>query len=163
MQISGEEHSTELFKIFSQEVEQEMIVAVELAAEEEADSINFVELHKELEILEKNRHIQQAKLETDGGAYQPKEFGDIPIGELAEEKMSERGAKQQLNHGTVELDSPAEWITSATRGSKDRMGDQDYLPTDKVELQPRRLHKKSHLLEQMDKVIEEIRKLVLIS
>jgi hypothetical protein len=43
------------------------------------------------------------------------------------------------------------------------MGDQDDLPTDKEELQPRRLHKKSQPLEQLDRVIEEIRKLMLRS
>jgi hypothetical protein len=37
----GEEHSEELLKIFSQEVEQEMTAALEPAAEEEADSMDF--------------------------------------------------------------------------------------------------------------------------
>jgi hypothetical protein len=52
---------------------------------------------------------------------------------------------------------------SATRGSKDNMGDQVDPPTNKEELQPRRLHKKSQPLEQLDRVIEEIRKLMLRS
>jgi hypothetical protein len=43
------------------------------------------------------------------------------------------------------------------------MGDQDDLPTDKEELQPRRLHKENHPLEQLDMVIEEIGKLMLRS
>jgi hypothetical protein len=43
------------------------------------------------------------------------------------------------------------------------MGDHDDLPTDKEELQQRRLHKKSQPLEQLDRVIEEIRKLMLRS
>jgi hypothetical protein len=51
-----------------------MTAALEPAAEEEADNIDFVELHEELEALERGRHIQQVKLETDGGAYQPEEW-----------------------------------------------------------------------------------------
>jgi hypothetical protein len=43
------------------------------------------------------------------------------------------------------------------------MGDHDDLPTDKEELQPRRLHKKNQPLEQLDRVIEEIGKLMLSS
>jgi hypothetical protein len=71
-----EEHSTELLKIFSQEDEQEMTAALESAAEEEADNIDFVDLYEELEALERrvivqSMHIQQAKLEIGGGAYQP--------------------------------------------------------------------------------------------
>jgi hypothetical protein len=51
---------------------------------------------------------------------------------------------------------------NSTREEND-MGGQDDLPTDKEELQPRRLHKKSQPLEQLDRVIEEIRKLMLRS
>jgi hypothetical protein len=44
------------------------------------------------------------------------------------------------------------------------MGDQDDLPTDKEELQPRRMHKKSQpLVDQLDRVIEEIRRMMLRS
>ena len=72
----GEENSAELLKIFSQEYEQEMTIALELTKEEEADSMEFVDLYAELEALERrvmvqSLHIQQAKLEADGGAYQP--------------------------------------------------------------------------------------------
>jgi hypothetical protein len=90
----GEEHSEELLKIFSQEVEQEMTAALELAAEEEADNMDFVDLYEELEALERRvmvqiLHIQQVKLETDGGAYQPEErlerIGDMPT----QEEMTE--------------------------------------------------------------------------
>jgi hypothetical protein len=40
--------------------------------------MDFVDLYEELEALErrvivKSQHIQQVKLETGGGAYQPKE------------------------------------------------------------------------------------------
>jgi hypothetical protein len=48
-----------------------MIAALEPAVEEEVEKIKFVELHEELDTLERSKHIQQAKFETDGGAYQP--------------------------------------------------------------------------------------------
>jgi hypothetical protein len=46
--------------------------------EEEVDNMDFAELYEELEAQERrvivqSIHIQQAKFETDGGAYQPKE------------------------------------------------------------------------------------------
>jgi hypothetical protein len=74
----GEEHSAELLKIFSQEDEQEMTTALELAAEEEADKMDFIDLYEEPKSLERRvmvkiLHIQQVKLDTDGGAYQPEE------------------------------------------------------------------------------------------
>jgi hypothetical protein len=55
-----------------------MTAALEPAAEEEADNMDFVDLYEELEALERrvmvqSLHIQQVKLEADGGAYQPEE------------------------------------------------------------------------------------------
>jgi hypothetical protein len=78
MQILGGEHSTELLKIFSQEAEREITTALEPTTEEEDDNIDFVELYEELESLERridiqSRHIQQIKLETGRGVYQPRE------------------------------------------------------------------------------------------
>jgi hypothetical protein len=74
----GEEHSTELLKIFSQEAEKEMTVALEPTAEEEADNMDLFDLYEELEALERRvmvqiLHIQQIKLEAGRGAYQPGE------------------------------------------------------------------------------------------
>jgi hypothetical protein len=43
------------------------------------------------------------------------------------------------------------------------MGGQTNLPIEKTEVQQRRLHTKSQPLEQLDKVIEEIRRLMLSS
>jgi hypothetical protein len=43
------------------------------------------------------------------------------------------------------------------------MGDHDDLLTNEEELQPRRLHKENHPLEQLGRVIEEIKKLMLRS
>jgi hypothetical protein len=171
----GEEHSTKLLKIFSQEAEQEMTAALEPAAEEEADIIDFVDLCEELEALERRvivqiLHIQQVKLEIDGGSYQPEEQleedGDVLAEELTETNMSEGEAEQQFSKKTAELKSAVEWKTSATRGDEDNMGDQVDLLIDKYgeeEVQQRRLHKKSQPLEQLDEVIEEIRKMMLRS
>jgi hypothetical protein len=74
-----------------------MTAALELAAEEEVDNMEFVDLYDELEAIERrvmvqSFHIQQVKLETDGGVYQPEEWlervGDIPTREeLIEIKM----------------------------------------------------------------------------
>jgi hypothetical protein len=86
-----EDNSEGWLKIFSQEDEQEMTAALETASEEEADSINFVDLCEELEALERrvivqSMHIQNARLETGEGAYQSKEqleeTGDMPAEEL---------------------------------------------------------------------------------
>jgi hypothetical protein len=77
----GDEHSEEWLKIFSQEAEKEKTAALELAAEEakeETDNMSFVDLCEEIEALERRvivqgMHIQQVKLETGEGEYQPKE------------------------------------------------------------------------------------------
>jgi hypothetical protein len=80
--------------------------------------------------------------------------------------MSEEEVEQQFSKETTELKSAVEWKTSATRGDEDNMGDQEDLLIDKYgeeEVQHRRLHKKSQPLEQLDRVIEEIIKLMLRS
>jgi hypothetical protein len=103
----GDEHSKEWLKIFSQETEQEMTAALEPTAEEEADNIEFADLYEELEALEKrvivqSLHIQQIKLETSRGAYQPQEqleeVGLEPTqGEVAEANLSEEVTKKQFS------------------------------------------------------------------
>ena len=60
----------------------EMTEAMEPSPEEEVDNMDFIDLYEELEALEKRMivkilHIQQIKLETDGGAYQPKEKMEV--------------------------------------------------------------------------------------
>jgi hypothetical protein len=74
--------------------------------------------------------------------------------------MAEEEAEKQLSDETTGLESVAEWKLSATRGDEDTMGDQNNLPFEE-EVQQRRLHKKSHPLEQLDRVIEEIRRMML--
>jgi hypothetical protein len=110
-------------------------------------------------------------LETYGGAYQPEErlkrVGDIPTQEeLTKANLSEEEVEQQLDDETTELNSAADWKLDATKGDKDSMGDRVYMPIDKYgekEVQQRRLHKKSQPLEQLDRVIEETRKMMLRS
>jgi hypothetical protein len=117
-----------LLRIFSQGAEQEMTAALESAVEEEADNIDFVDLCEELEALERrvivqSMHIQQVKLETGGGAYQPREqleeVGVEPAQEeLTEANLSEEEAEQQLSGEIAELESAAEWPVSATGDEK---------------------------------------------
>jgi hypothetical protein len=51
--VEGEEHSTKLLKILSQEVEQEMTTTLKLATEGETNNMDFFELYEELEALER--------------------------------------------------------------------------------------------------------------
>jgi hypothetical protein len=133
MQILAEEHSEELLRIFIQGAEQMMIVMP--------------------------RHAT-----TDEGKFQSeeklKEAGDAPAGELAEVKMSEEEAEKRLGDETSEEDSAAEWPTSSTEEEEDSMGDLIDIPICRERMQPRRMHRESQPLEQMDKVIEEIRRLM---
>jgi hypothetical protein len=85
-----EEHSTELLKIFSQEVETEMTAALESTVEEEADNMDFVDLYQELEALERrvmvqSLHIRQAKME---------EVGSMPAGEMAVAELPQEEVEQ---------------------------------------------------------------------
>jgi hypothetical protein len=68
------EHYEVWLKIFNQEAEQEMTVALKPTTEEEADIMEFVDVYKEIESLERrvnmqSRHIQQVKMETDGEEF----------------------------------------------------------------------------------------------
>jgi hypothetical protein len=86
--------------------------------------------------------------------------------ELTEGNLLEKEAKQQLGDETAELELAAGWQDNVTEEEND-MGDRVYLPTDKCgkdkEVQPIRLHKENHPLEQLDRVIKDIRKLMLRS
>jgi hypothetical protein len=101
----------ELIIIFSQEAEQEMTTTLEPAAEHEVDNMEFFELYKELEALERKvniqiRNIQQVKLETDGEEFQYgeqlEEFGVVPAIELTKVNLSEETVEQQISEETVE-------------------------------------------------------------
>jgi hypothetical protein len=162
-----------LLKIFSQEAEQEMIAALEPATEEEADNMDFVDLYEELEALERrvilqSQHIQQIRFETSGGAYLPREkleeVGVEPTQEeLTEANLSKEEAEQQLSDETTELESAAGWQASFT-GEENNMRDHDDLPFgQQKKVQQRRLHKENQPVEQLDMVIEEIRRLMVRS
>jgi hypothetical protein len=61
------------------------------------------------------------------------------------------------------LESAVEWPLSTTKRDKYNMGYRVDLPTKMKELKQRRLHTKGQPLEQLDEVIEEIRRLMLSS
>jgi hypothetical protein len=96
-----------LIKNFYQKAKREITVALELAEEEEADSIDFFELYEELESQErrvnmKSRNLQHAKLEIGRGAYQPgeqlEEVGFEPTHEeMTEVSLLEEEVEKQLN------------------------------------------------------------------
>jgi hypothetical protein len=136
------------------------------------DNMDFVDLCEELESMERrvmvqSLHIQQAKLEEDSGTYQPQEkleeARSMPAGEMAATELGQEEAEQQLSDKTEELNFATEWPLSNTKRNKDSVGDQANLPTKKTEVQQRRLHTKSQPVEQLDEVIEEIRRLMLSS
>ena len=89
-----------MLKIFSQEAEREITAALEPAAEEEANNIDFVELYEELEALERRLNmqsicIQQIKLEIDGGEYHPGEKLEEVGVEPTQEEMIEVTLKEE--------------------------------------------------------------------
>jgi hypothetical protein len=86
-----DEHSEEWLNIFSQEAEKTTALKLAEAEEEEADNMSFVDLWEQIETLERrvevqSMHIQQMRLETDGGDFQAEEqleeAGDIPAREM---------------------------------------------------------------------------------
>jgi hypothetical protein len=86
------------------------------------------------------------------------EAGIQPAGELVEEE-----AEQQFSKETAEMKSAAEWTLSSTEDKGDGMGDHCDLSICRKILQQRRLHEQSQPLEQLDEVIEKIRRLMIES
>jgi hypothetical protein len=82
---------------------------------------------------------------------------------MAEAKLSKGEAEQQLSEETAKLESTTEWKDKATRDGEDFKGDRDDLPICREEVQWSRLQKESQPLEQLDEIIEEIRRMMLIS
>jgi hypothetical protein len=122
--------------------------------------MDFVDLYEKLEALERREmmkifHIQQDKLEMDGGEYHPQEqmeeVGLEPTqGEMEEANLSEELIEQQFSQeDTAELESAIGWQTKATRYGDNIRGIRLIYPLIK-EVQQRRLHKKSQPLEQLD-------------
>jgi hypothetical protein len=131
-----EEHSKELIKNFIQGTEQLMMIVIPRHATEDEGEFQSEE--------------------------QLEEAGDMPAGELTV-KLSEEEAEKRISDETAEEESTAESTTCAIEEEEDGMGDLVDLPICREEVQWSRLQKKSQPLEQLDKVIEEIRRLMLNS
>jgi hypothetical protein len=121
----------------------------------------------ERRVMVKKLRIQQAKLEIDGGSYQPQEQLEKvrlePTQGKVTVKISQEEAEKQLSNETTEIESVAEWPLSATKGNKDSMGDRADFPIEKTKVQWSWLQKENQPWEQLDEIIEEIRRLMIIS
>jgi hypothetical protein len=95
------------------------------------------------------RHATEDESEFQSGE-QLGEAGVEPVqGEMEEDNLSEKRTEQQVSQEeTAELKSAAEWQVKATRDGENCMGEK---------------HKESQPLEQLEEVIEEIRRLMLRS
>jgi hypothetical protein len=78
-------------------------------------------------------------------------------------KLSKGEAEQQLSDMTAKMNFAVEWTLSATEDEEDSMGDHGDLPICRKKLQQRRLHEQSQPGQQLDEVIEQIRRLMLKS
>jgi hypothetical protein len=85
-------------------------------------------------------------------------------GEMAEANLSEKVTEQQISQEdkTAELNFAAGWQVEATE-EEDGMGDLVDLPICREEVQWSRLQKESQPWEQLDEIIEEIRRLMIRS
>jgi hypothetical protein len=137
MQMIAEENSEESLRIFSQGAEQMMTAVPRHATEDEG------------------KFQSEEQLEEAG--IQPAQ------GELAEAKLSEKEAEQQLSDRIAELESATEWQLNATREEEYGMGDLVDLPICREEVQWSKLQKESQPWEQLDEIIEEIRRLMIRS
>jgi hypothetical protein len=79
---------------------------------------------------------------------------------MTEANLPEEIVEQELNDETAEMEPTAEWQAKAT-GDEGIKVDQVDLPIHKKEVQQSILQSKDHPFEQLDKVIEEIRRLML--
>jgi hypothetical protein len=139
------ERSEEQLNSFSQRAES--AVALELTAEEAKEQAGrfITPWEMELEMLEDWLNNPE------------------PARELAEIELSEKVAEQKVSQEeTAELKSAAEWQLEAT-DEEEGMGDHGDLPMCQKILQLGRLHDPSQPWEQLDEVIEDIRRLMLRS
>jgi hypothetical protein len=141
------EHSEECLNIFSQEAER--AIALELAAKEAKEQAGKVITPWEMELA-----MLEDWLNNPGLAK-----------ELTEVELSGKVTKQQVSQReTAELKSAAEWQLEATDEDEERsMGDHGDLPDCRKFLQLRRLQQQDQPLEQLDQVIEDIRRLMVES
>jgi hypothetical protein len=100
--------------------------------------------------------------ETHQHELQLEEAGMEPVEELTGVNLSEVIAEQKpSDEKSAGVEAAAEWKAKATRDEEDNLGDQCDLPIDKEEVQQASLQKESQPMEQLDEVVEEIRKLML--
>jgi len=124
----------------------------------------------ERRLIVKSMHIQQDKLEIDGGLYQLgeqlEETGiESAPRKLAENNMLSEIVEQQFSEETAELKSAAQRKFSIT-GEEDSMRGQYNLSfhQQKEDMQQNNLHEgRSQSTELLDRVIEQIRRLMLRS
>jgi hypothetical protein len=154
------EHSEEWLSIFSREdektatwevaEEEKEVVALKLAAKEakeQADRI-ITPWEMELEMLE-------------DWLNNPEPTRELTEFELSGKRMTEQ---QDSQEETAELKTAAEWQLKATdEDEEDSMGDHSNLPMGQKFLQLRRLQELDQPREQLDEVIEDIRRLMLRS
>jgi hypothetical protein len=136
-----------------------MTAELKPAVKEETDSMDFTNLCKEFEALErrvivKSRHIQNFKLETCGGAYQLQEQLEeaqrVSAKELAEANMLAEIVEKKLSEGIAGNEPVEEWKDNAI-GEEDNMGDQ-YIPFDQQkEVHQSNLHGGSPPMDKMDR------------
>jgi hypothetical protein len=124
----------------------------------------------ERRVIVKSMHIQQAKLEIDGGAYYPKEqleeVGVEPTQEDLKELIYQR--RKLSNSSVMRLQnwSLQQGGNLMPQKEEDNMGDRYDLPfhQHKEEMQQSSLHeRRNQLVEQLEEVIEEVRELMLRS
>jgi hypothetical protein len=140
------EHSEEWLNAFSQEAEE--AAALKLAAEEAEEQAGRLITPWEMELK-----MLEDWLNNPG-----------PARELAEEQLSEKVTEQQVSREkTAEMNFAAAWQVEATEDEENGMGDHSDLPNCRKFLQLRRLHEQSQPLEQLDEVIEKIRRLMIES
>jgi hypothetical protein len=143
------EHSEEWLNDFSQGAEKKEAAALKLAAKEAKEQAGrfITPWEMELEMLEDWLNNPE------------------PARELTEVELSEKVTEQKVSQEeTAELKSAAEWQLEATdEDEEEGMGDHSDLPMCQKFLQLRRLQKQDQPLEQLDAVIEEIRRLMLRS
>jgi hypothetical protein len=148
-EAGGKEHSEEWLNDFSQGAEKKEAVALKLAAKEAKEQAGrfITPWEMELEML-------KDWLNNPG-----------PTRELTEVELSEKVTEQPASQReTAEQRSATEWQLEATdEDEEEGMGDHDDLPNCRKFLQLRRLQKRDQPLEQLDKEIEDIRRLMLRS
>jgi len=135
---------------------------------------------KELEMLEDmlNHHSSQGSQQMmtivsrsaveDEEKFQPgeqleKARVEPAQGELATTKLSQEEAEKKLNDKSTKLNFAAQWQVNTTIDGENHKGGRVDLPIDKEEVQSMRLHKENQKLEQLDEVIDNIRRLMLRS